>query len=145
MTPERAAIVAEGQALAAARFERGQSLTAAERETFALVADDAVWSVAIGQYIKRLGRGYVVDHPSMRAAGIFARKLDAVRAWAVMIELWRALVALEASGAVAAQPALPGDVGAVRGVEVPAPALAEEPFSLRADVWAPKVVQGSLF
>lgn len=143
MTAERAAVVAEGRALALARFERGQSLTAAERECFALVRDSAAWSINL--HVRRLGAGYIVDHPSMQAAGIYRRKLDAVRAWAVMIELWRALVDLEATRDAVA-PVLPGEAGAVRTVERAAPVLAEVPFSLSAPVGGGgKGSQGSLF
>lgn len=89
---ENREIEATGNAFAETAFERGERITDVEREALAR------WSMfgSDGYPIVKRGRGWVVDHPAAKAAGIFSRKCDAVRQWRILISKWIRMKGLEA-------------------------------------------------
>lgn len=80
-----------GDALAAARWERGQRLTVAEAEA---VSRWSRWG-SDGYPIRKLGRGWTVDSP-LASFGILKTKAEAVGRWETLIAVWIRLGGLEA-------------------------------------------------
>jgi hypothetical protein len=81
-----------GDALAFSAFERGETLTDAERQT---LTHWMRWGSA-GYPVRKLGRGWIIDHPSAKSSGIYKTKGAAVDAWEILIAKFIRLKGLEA-------------------------------------------------
>jgi len=83
---------ATGNALALARWERGQRLTDDERTT---LNRSHMWGCA-GYPIAKRGRGWVIDSTCYRGGPIFPTKRAAVCAWETFVAMLVSLSGLEA-------------------------------------------------
>lgn len=81
-----------GDALAIVAYERGDRLTADERQA---LTHWSRWG-SDGYPVRRLGRKWTVDHVAAKGAGLYATKRDAVNAWEILIAKWIRPSGLEA-------------------------------------------------